>query len=197
MGAGPCCAARAANAPARGHQLAHSMTPAHTGGTSPTSPKRVLARAGACTGEPAVSNTFADISAVYKLLVEHYRTPPSRIVLYGQSVGSGPTVGFMAFFLAFRAWHAFGTRLLACTLYIHCCLLLHCLPAVLAWLPHARPGRGRATQPAAQRHAGAVPNAQVVACVGRCVPQPPVRAQNHVPGAGHAREWRPRWIGAG
>ncbi|KAF5834751.1 Alpha/Beta hydrolase protein [Dunaliella salina] len=46
---------------------------------------------GASSGEPTMGKTFADISAVYKCLVDHYEVPPMSIILYGQSVGSGPS----------------------------------------------------------------------------------------------------------
>ena len=47
---------------------------------------------GSSSGEPTMGGTFADISAVYTCLVEHYKVPPMSIILYGQSVGSGPSV---------------------------------------------------------------------------------------------------------
>lgn len=37
-------------------------------------------------------NTYADIEAAYQCLVESYRTQAEDIILYGQSVGSGPTL---------------------------------------------------------------------------------------------------------
>ncbi len=46
---------------------------------------------GASTGVPSPSQTFADISAVYTYLTEELGVPMHRVVLYGQSVGSGPT----------------------------------------------------------------------------------------------------------
>ncbi|MED6172260.1 hypothetical protein PIB30_048375 [Stylosanthes scabra] len=36
-------------------------------------------------------NTYADIEAAYKCLIENYGTKEEDIILYGQSVGSGPT----------------------------------------------------------------------------------------------------------
>lgn len=42
------------------------------------------------------ANTFADIEAAYKCLVEVYGTREEDIILYGQSVGSGPTVDLAA-----------------------------------------------------------------------------------------------------
>jgi hypothetical protein len=47
---------------------------------------------GTSTGKPSVSASLADIDAVYRCLVNDYNVAPSSIVLYGQSVGSGPTV---------------------------------------------------------------------------------------------------------
>ncbi|RWW32469.1 hypothetical protein BHE74_00055381 [Ensete ventricosum] len=41
-------------------------------------------------------NTYADIEAAYKCLVENYSAKDEEIVLYGQSVGSGPTVNLAA-----------------------------------------------------------------------------------------------------
>ncbi|KAF8654332.1 hypothetical protein HU200_061511 [Digitaria exilis] len=42
--------------------------------------------------QPSEANTFADIEAAYKCLVDVYGTREEDIVLYGQSVGSGPTL---------------------------------------------------------------------------------------------------------
>uniref|UniRef100_A0A0D9X954 Serine aminopeptidase S33 domain-containing protein n=1 Tax=Leersia perrieri TaxID=77586 RepID=A0A0D9X954_9ORYZ len=47
---------------------------------------------GRSSGKASEANTFADIEAAYKCLVEVYGTREEDIVLYGQSVGSGPTV---------------------------------------------------------------------------------------------------------
>ncbi|KAK3122026.1 hypothetical protein QOZ80_8BG0664130 [Eleusine coracana subsp. coracana] len=47
---------------------------------------------GRSSGKPTEANTFADIEAAYKCLVDVYGTREEDIVLYGQSVGSGPTV---------------------------------------------------------------------------------------------------------
>lgn len=47
---------------------------------------------GRSSGKAGEANTFADIEAAYKCLVEVYGTRGEDIVLYGQSVGSGPTV---------------------------------------------------------------------------------------------------------
>jgi hypothetical protein len=37
-------------------------------------------------------NTYADIDAAYKCLKEQYGVKDEQLILYGQSVGSGPTV---------------------------------------------------------------------------------------------------------
>ncbi|CAL5005622.1 unnamed protein product [Urochloa decumbens] len=42
--------------------------------------------------QPSEANTYADIEAAYKCLVDVYGTREEDIVLYGQSVGSGPTL---------------------------------------------------------------------------------------------------------
>ncbi|KAK9683188.1 hypothetical protein RND81_10G121900 [Saponaria officinalis] len=47
---------------------------------------------GQSTGKPTESNTYADINAVYKCLKEQYGVKDENLILYGQSVGSGPTV---------------------------------------------------------------------------------------------------------
>ncbi|GBG87308.1 hypothetical protein CBR_g45368 [Chara braunii] len=47
---------------------------------------------GACTGKPSEQNTYADIDAALECLKEKYGVREEDIVLYGQSVGSGPTV---------------------------------------------------------------------------------------------------------
>lgn len=47
---------------------------------------------GASTGTPQVRTTLTDIKAVLDKLKEKYNTHPKDIILYGQSVGSGPTV---------------------------------------------------------------------------------------------------------
>ncbi|KAL6960972.1 hypothetical protein U1Q18_038737 [Sarracenia purpurea var. burkii] len=47
---------------------------------------------GQSTGKPAECNTYADIDAVYKCLKEQYGVIDEQLILYGQSVGSGPTV---------------------------------------------------------------------------------------------------------
>lgn len=47
---------------------------------------------GCSSGKPKVSSTLADIAAVFEAVQEKYNTDPKDIILYGQSVGSGPTV---------------------------------------------------------------------------------------------------------
>ncbi|KAL0919188.1 hypothetical protein M5K25_011267 [Dendrobium thyrsiflorum] len=47
---------------------------------------------GQSTGKPSELNTFADIEAVYRCLEETYGILSQDIILYGQSVGSGPTL---------------------------------------------------------------------------------------------------------
>ncbi|XP_027358771.1 alpha/beta hydrolase domain-containing protein 17B-like [Abrus precatorius] len=47
---------------------------------------------GQSSGKPSEQNTYADIEAVYKCLREKYGAKEEDIVLYGQSVGSGPTI---------------------------------------------------------------------------------------------------------
>ncbi|GAA0162004.1 serine protease [Lithospermum erythrorhizon] len=47
---------------------------------------------GQSTGKPSEQNTYADIEAAYKCLEESYGTKQEDIILYGQSLGSGPTL---------------------------------------------------------------------------------------------------------
>ncbi|WVZ92394.1 hypothetical protein U9M48_038464 [Paspalum notatum var. saurae] len=51
---------------------------------------------GQSSGKPSEANTYADIEAAYKCLVDVYGTREEDIVLYGQSVGSGPTLDLAA-----------------------------------------------------------------------------------------------------
>lgn len=46
---------------------------------------------GCSKGLPSTQNTLSDIQAVFDHLVHYHNIPPSRIVLYGQSIGSGPS----------------------------------------------------------------------------------------------------------
>ncbi|KAF6157521.1 hypothetical protein GIB67_004459 [Kingdonia uniflora] len=51
---------------------------------------------GQSSGKPSEQNTYADIEAVYNCLKETYGTKQEDIILYGQSVGSGPTLDLAA-----------------------------------------------------------------------------------------------------
>ncbi|XP_023769558.1 uncharacterized protein LOC111918122 [Lactuca sativa] len=51
---------------------------------------------GASTGKPSEMNTYADIEAVYECLETEYGVSQEDIILYGQSVGSGPTLHLAA-----------------------------------------------------------------------------------------------------
>ncbi|EPS62241.1 hypothetical protein M569_12552, partial [Genlisea aurea] len=51
---------------------------------------------GQSTGKPSEHNTYADIETAYKCLTECYGAKQEDIILYGQSVGSGPTVDLAA-----------------------------------------------------------------------------------------------------
>lgn len=42
--------------------------------------------------QPSESNTYADIEAVYECLETEYGVSQENVILYGQSVGSGPTL---------------------------------------------------------------------------------------------------------
>ncbi|KAG5227058.1 alpha/beta hydrolase domain-containing protein [Salix suchowensis] len=47
---------------------------------------------GKSTGKPTEQNTYADIEAAYRCLEEKYGVKEEDVILYGQSVGSGPTL---------------------------------------------------------------------------------------------------------
>ncbi|KAL8044261.1 hypothetical protein ABFS82_08G035700 [Erythranthe guttata] len=47
---------------------------------------------GKSTGKPSEQNTYADIEAAYECLQETYGVKEEDVILYGQSVGSGPTL---------------------------------------------------------------------------------------------------------
>ncbi|GMP28572.1 hypothetical protein CsSME_00004056 [Camellia sinensis var. sinensis] len=47
---------------------------------------------GQSTGKPSEQNTYADIEAAYRCLEETYGVKEEDVILYGQSVGSGPTL---------------------------------------------------------------------------------------------------------
>ncbi|KAF4366997.1 hypothetical protein F8388_022785 [Cannabis sativa] len=51
---------------------------------------------GASTGKPSESNTYSDIEAVYECLQTQYGVSQEDLILYGQSVGSGPTLHLAA-----------------------------------------------------------------------------------------------------
>ncbi|KAM3319220.1 alpha/beta hydrolase domain-containing protein 17C [Capsicum chacoense] len=51
---------------------------------------------GQSSGKPSEQNTYADIEAAYKCLEESYGAKQEDIILYGQSVGSGPTADLAA-----------------------------------------------------------------------------------------------------
>ena len=46
---------------------------------------------GCSTGTPSVSSTIADVNACYQFLLQVKGKRPQDVVVYGQSVGSGPT----------------------------------------------------------------------------------------------------------
>lgn len=46
--------------------------------------------------QPSEQNTYADIEAAYRCLEESYGTKQEDVILYGQSVGSGPTLDLAA-----------------------------------------------------------------------------------------------------
>ncbi|CAL5191665.1 unnamed protein product [Lathyrus oleraceus] len=51
---------------------------------------------GQSSGKPSEQNTYSDIEAVYKCLEESYGAKQEDVILYGQSVGSGPTLEIAA-----------------------------------------------------------------------------------------------------
>jgi pimeloyl-ACP methyl ester carboxylesterase len=50
---------------------------------------------GQSTGKPTEDNTYADIRACYQFCTEKLKVSPHRLILYGQSVGSGPSVDLL------------------------------------------------------------------------------------------------------
>lgn len=46
---------------------------------------------GASGGEPSEENCYADIEKVYEYAVETLKFPPERIIIYGRSLGCGPS----------------------------------------------------------------------------------------------------------
>ena len=49
-------------------------------------------RYGASTGAPTEVNIYADVDAAWRYLTERHAVSPERVVLYGQSIGTVPTV---------------------------------------------------------------------------------------------------------
>ncbi|KAK7330574.1 hypothetical protein VNO77_24769 [Canavalia gladiata] len=47
---------------------------------------------GQSSGKPSENNTYADIEAAYNYLEKNYGTKQEDVILYGQSIGSGPTL---------------------------------------------------------------------------------------------------------
>jgi len=47
---------------------------------------------GLSTGKPSEKATYADIDSALLCLYEHYKIPPENVILYGQSIGTVPTV---------------------------------------------------------------------------------------------------------
>ncbi|XP_020267849.1 protein ABHD17B-like [Asparagus officinalis] len=58
---------------------------------------------GQSSGKPSEQNTYADVEAAYKCLEENYGIHVENIILYGQSVGSGPTLHLASHVSHFRA----------------------------------------------------------------------------------------------
>ncbi|XP_011021114.1 PREDICTED: alpha/beta hydrolase domain-containing protein 17B-like [Populus euphratica] len=58
---------------------------------------------GQSTGKPTEQNTYADIEAAYRCLEEKYGVKEEDVILYGQSVGSGPTLDLATRLLKLRA----------------------------------------------------------------------------------------------
>ncbi|KAK7302174.1 hypothetical protein RJT34_13056 [Clitoria ternatea] len=58
---------------------------------------------GQSSGKASEHNTYADIEAAYKYLEENYGAKQEDIILYGQSVGSGPTLDLAARLTRLRA----------------------------------------------------------------------------------------------
>lgn len=58
---------------------------------------------GQSSGKPSEQNTYADIEAAYRCLEETYGVKEEDVILYGQSVGSGPTLDLASRLLRLRA----------------------------------------------------------------------------------------------
>ncbi|XP_065878858.1 uncharacterized protein [Euphorbia lathyris] len=65
-------------------------------GYGQSSGKTAIVESLVCVLQPSEQNTYADIEAAYKCLEESYGTKQEDIILYGQSVGSGPTLDIAA-----------------------------------------------------------------------------------------------------
>jgi len=51
-----------------------------------------VCRYGASSGAPTEVNIYADVDAAWRCMTERYNVTPDRVVLYGQSIGTVPTV---------------------------------------------------------------------------------------------------------
>lgn len=51
---------------------------------------------GTSTGKPSEANTYADINAAFRYLVNNRNIPADRIILHGRSLGGGPSVDLAA-----------------------------------------------------------------------------------------------------
>ncbi len=51
---------------------------------------------GMSTGKPSERNCYADIDAAYKYVTDVLKVPPGRVIIYGQSLGGGPSVDLAA-----------------------------------------------------------------------------------------------------
>ncbi|XP_031156848.1 alpha/beta hydrolase domain-containing protein 17C [Sander lucioperca] len=51
---------------------------------------------GVSTGKPSEKNLYADIEAAWQVLRNKYGVPPENIILYGQSIGTVPTIDLAA-----------------------------------------------------------------------------------------------------
>lgn len=78
---------------------------------------------GLATGKPSESNCYADIRAAYNHLTQKRNIPPNRILLFGRSLGSGPTLH-----LASSLGHDLGGVVLIAP-------LLSCIRVVLNFVP--------------------------------------------------------------
>ncbi|MEM8637316.1 MAG: alpha/beta hydrolase [Cyanobacteria bacterium P01_G01_bin.54] len=51
---------------------------------------------GTSDGRPSERHTYADIAAAYRYLTQERNVPPDKIILFGRSVGGGPTLDLAA-----------------------------------------------------------------------------------------------------